>query len=87
MKEKNVQIPESLFYDLVKLTFMEQPPTEIRQACIAGMEAKVTKMAENELFHQSKVAHTRAEREAALNKWFDSKGIPEKYRVTEKRGI
>lgn len=81
----NIQISEALFMDLAKYVFVDYPPAELRKACMDGLQAKFDKMAENELYHQSKVARTQEEREQALNDWYDKKGIPDAFRVIKKR--
>lgn len=73
MKEKQVQIPEWLFYDVIKLVIFEAD-VDIQKMTDALTE-KVNAMVLRELYSKSKTAHTEEEREAARQKYLDEKGI------------
>lgn len=76
--QKNVQIPNELFLNLIcyhLLDFTENE-AEIRR----GLERKLNAMCDRELYRKYKTAETEAEREEARQKYLDSKGIPESYR-------
>ena len=80
----NIQIPESLFYDILRYYVItsegEEVPKELDKRVLDGLTDKVQKIADRELYTAYKTAPTEEEREKARQKYLDSKGIPESFR-------
>ena len=75
---KMVQIPESLFVELMKYHVLgiEDSLPEIK----IGLEQKFEAMMKRELYTKSKTAKTQAEREAARNAYRDKVGMHRVFR-------
>ena len=82
----NRMIPDTLFLQSAQYVFMDNPPDSLRQQCMDGMAEQINRIATNNLYRMSKTAKTQAEREEALIKWYDAKGIPQAYRRITKKG-
>jgi hypothetical protein len=80
----NVQIPESLFNDIIRYYVIisegGEVPEELDKRVFDGLIDKLQKMADRELYTAYKTAPTEEEREKARKKYLDSKGIPESFR-------
>lgn len=78
MKQKQVQIPETLFFDLVKyhLAGIEDAKPEIEK----GLMDKMNAMLMRELYSQYKMAPTEEERQKARKEYLDKKGVPDSFR-------
>lgn len=80
----NIQIPESLFYDILRYYVITseggEVPEELDKRVFDGLTDKIQKMADRELYTIYKTAPTEEEREKARQKYLDSKGIPESFR-------
>ena len=80
----NIQIPESLFYDILRYYLIAskgaEVPEELDKRVFNGLSDKVQKIADRELYTIYKTAPTEEEREKARQKYLDSKGIPESFR-------
>lgn len=80
----NIQIPESLFYDILRYyvitTNGQEVPAELDKKVFDGLTEKIQKIADRELYTAYKTAPTEEEREKARQKYLDSKGIPESFR-------
>ena len=80
----NIQIPESLFYDILRYYLIaskgEEVPEELDKRVFNGLSDKVQKIADRELYTHYKTAPTEEEKEKARQKYLDSKGIPESFR-------
>ena len=80
----NIQIPESLFYDIIRYYLIaskgEAIPEELDKRVFNGLSDKVQKIADRELYTLYKTAPTEEEKEKARQKYLDSKGIPESFR-------
>lgn len=80
----NIQIPESLFYDILRYYVItsegEEVPEELDKRVFSGLTDKVQKITDRELYTTYKTAPTEEEREKARKKYLDSKGIPESFR-------
>lgn len=80
----NIQIPESLFYDILRYyvitTNGQEVPAELDKKVFDGLTEKIQKIADRELYPAYKTAPTEEEREKARQKYLDSKGIPESFR-------
>ena len=75
MKNRNVQIPYELFFQLLQYFLMENYESEeiIRQ----GLERKLDTMVNRELYSKYKTAPTEEEREKYRQEYLDRRGIPE----------
>ena len=78
MKNRNVQIPYELFFQLLQYFLMENYESEeiIRQ----GLERKLDTMVNRELYSKYKTAPTEEEREKSRQESLDRRGIPENFR-------
>ena len=80
----NIQIPESLFYDILRYYLIAskgaEVPEELDKRVFNGLSDKVQKIADREIYTIYKTAPTEEEREKARKKYLDSKGIPESFR-------
>ena len=78
MKNRNVQIPYELFFQLLQYFLMEYYESEeiIRQ----GLERKLDTMVNRELYSKYKTAPTEEEREKSRQEYLDRRGIPENFR-------
>ena len=80
----NIQIPESLFYDILRYYLIAskgaEVPEELDKRVFNGLSDKVQKIADRELYTLYKTAPTEEEKEKARQKYLDSKGIPESFR-------
>ena len=78
MKNRNVQIPYELFFQLLQYFLMENYEREeiIRQ----GLERKLDTMVNRELYSKYKTASTEEEREKSRQEYLDRRGIPENFR-------
>ncbi len=66
---KNVQIPESLFYNLVRYHILEKE--EVLPEIKKELEQKVEAVIKRNLYSQYKTAETENEREEARKKYLD----------------
>ena len=75
MKNRNVQIPYELFFQLLQYFLMENYESEeiIRQ----GLERKLDTMVNRELYSKYKTAPTEEEREKSRQEYLDRRGIPQ----------
>ena len=78
MEIKNVQIPFALFRQLVSYHLMEDQSCS-EEIC-KGLMEKVERMANRQLYTQSKTAPTEEEREKSRQEYLDRRGIPESFR-------
>ena len=78
MKNRNVQIPYELFFQLLQYFLMENYESEeiIRQ----GLERKLDTMVNRELYSKYKTASTEEKREKSRQEYLDRRGIPENFR-------
>ena len=78
MKNRNVQIPYELFFQLLQYFLMENYESEetIRQ----GLERKLDTMVNRELYSKYKTAPTEEEREKSRQEYLDRRGISENFR-------
>jgi len=80
----NIQIPESLFYDILRYYLIaskgEEVPEELDKRVFNGLSDKVQKIADRELYTFYKTAPTEEEKEKARQEYLDRKGIPESFR-------
>lgn len=78
MKNKNVQIPYELFYQLLQYFLMENYEGE--EMIRRGLERKLNTMVDRELYSKYKTAPTEEEREKSRQEYLDRRGIPENFR-------
>ncbi len=76
--QNNVQIPYGLFIDLIRFHLLDFYEDE--KKIKTGLERKLKAMSDRQLYSEYKTAETESEREAARQKYLDSRGIPESYR-------
>ena len=77
---KQVQIPEDLFNNLLALVFCE-PNEEIQEKCEKGLLEKLERMALHELYTKTKnKTLSEAEREKARQEYLNKKGIHKDFR-------
>ena len=80
----NIQIPENLFYDIIRYYLIaskgEKIPEELDKRVVDGLSDKVQKIADRELYTIYKTAPTEEEKEKARQEYLDRKGIPESFR-------
>lgn len=79
MKEKQIQIPQTLFVKLLKYHFIEQDP-ELQKEIEKGLEIKLDAMLKHDLYTQSKIADTEEEREKARKEYLDKIGMRQDFR-------
>lgn len=78
IKEKQIQIPETLFVQMIQ--YFLGGKQENFDPIVSGINAKLDKAIEHDLFTKSKVAATLEEREKARQEYLDRKGIPASFR-------
>ena len=78
MKNKNVQIPYELFFQLLQYFLMENYEGE--ESIRKGLEKKLDTMVDRELYSKYKTAVTEEEREKFRQEYLDRRGIPENFR-------
>ena len=78
MKNRNVQIPYELFFQLLQYFLMENYESEeiIRQ----GLERKLDTMVNRELNSKYETAPSEEEQEKSRQEYLDRRGIPENFR-------
>ena len=78
MKNRNVQIPYELFFQILQYFLMENYEGEERIR--KGLEKKLNAMVDRELYSKYKTAPTEDEREKTSQQYQESKGLQENYR-------
>ena len=78
MKNRNVQIPYDLFFQMLQYFLMENYEGE--QSIRKGLEKKLNAMVARELYSKYKTALTEEEREKSRQECLERKGIPENFR-------
>lgn len=76
---KNVMIPESLFFDLIRY-FLGNNNEELTDKISEQLLFKLDKLAQHELYSKMQTAPTEDEREKARNEYLDARGIPQSFR-------
>lgn len=77
---KNVQIPEALFIDLVKLHLLDLGDDEIDARVRQGLQDKLAALVRRQLYTDSKTAESAELRELARQRYLDERGIPASFR-------
>lgn len=80
---KNVQIPEALFIDLVKLHLLDLGDDEIDARVRQGLQDKLAALVRRQLYTDSKTAESAELRELARQRYLDERGIPASFRWPE----
>ena len=78
MKNRNVQIPYELFFQLLQYFLLGNYESEERIR--KGLEKKLNAMVDRELYSKYKTAPTEEEREKYRQEYLEKKGIPESFR-------
>ena len=78
MKNRNVQIPYELFFQLLQYFLMDNYDGE--EIIRLGLEKKLDAMVNREVYSKSKTAPTEEEREKFRQEYLDRRGIPENFR-------
>ena len=78
LDEKQVQIPQELFVQLIHYHLMEDD-SHVDEIKI-GLEKKLDAMVLRELYGKSKTAPTEDEREKARQEYLERRGIPDSFR-------
>ena len=78
MKNRNVQIPYELFFQLLQYFLMDNYDGE--EIIRLGLEKKLDAMVNREVYSKSKTAPTEEEREKFRQEYLDRKGIQESFR-------
>ena len=76
--QRNVQIHYRLFINLIRFHLLDFYEDE--KKIKTGLEQKLKAMSDRQLYSEYKTAKTESEREAARQKYLDSRGVPEDYR-------
>lgn len=78
MKNRNVQIPYELFFQLLQYFLMDNYDGE--EIIQSGLEKKLDAMVNREVYSKSKTAPTEEEREKFRQEYLDRKGMQESFR-------
>lgn len=83
MSNRQVQISEDLFLDILRFFNTDEPSLEDAALIRAALEEKFDKLVARKLFTDYKRAPSPAEREAARQQYLDHAQISKSYRSTE----
>ena len=78
-KEKQIQISQDLFLNLVKYHLVS-PSAELQKAIEKGLETKIDSMVKHELYTQYKTSDNEVDRERARQEYLDKIGIHPDFR-------
>lgn len=78
--QKNIQIPQDLFFDLIRYFCLEDMSDERFKAISKALEEKIDKIQRHNEYTTSKTALNASEREAARKKYLDMVGIHKDFR-------
>lgn len=78
-KEKQIQISQDLFLNLVKYHLVS-PSEELQKAIEKGLETKIDSMVKHELYTKYKTSDTEVDRERARQEYLDKIGIHPDFR-------
>ena len=79
MKEKQIQIPQNLFLQLVRFHLINENETD-RKAIEKGLETKIDNMVKHELYTKYKTSDTEADRESARQEYLEKIGMHPDFR-------
>ena len=80
MKQKQIQIPEKLFAQILCFFSSENPDPDLRHAIERGIDAKIDAMNRRDYYTTYKTAESPQEREEARQRYLDSVGMKESFR-------
>lgn len=75
------QIEEELLLNVTAYILADNPSAELREKCKKGLLAEINRIATNQLYKDFKTSRSQEEREEALKKWYEAKGIPQAFRM------
>ena len=78
MSERKVQIPEKVFYELVKFHLLGE--TDAEEEIKTHLMKKLDALAEHQLYTRSKKAASQNEREQARKEYLERRGISAAFR-------
>ena len=78
MSERKIQIPEKVFYELVKFHLLGE--TDAEEEIKAQLQKKLDAMVEHQLYTRSKKAASQNEREQARKEYLERRGISAAFR-------
>ena len=78
MSERKVQIPEKVFYELVKFHLLGE--TDAEEEIKTHLMKKLDALAEHQLYSRSKKAASQNEREQARKEYLERRGISAAFR-------
>lgn len=78
-REKSVQIPESLFFDLVKYFFIDSDPAR-EESIKKSLQAKVDAIIKHNTYSRYKTSPTPEQQEKARREYLELAEIPEHFR-------
>lgn len=81
--EKQIQIPELLFVKLCQYFLLDQQSAELEKSIIQGLNDKLERHIDHQLYTKYKSAPTDEEKEKARQEYLDRKGISESFRWSE----
>ena len=73
MSERKIQIPEKVFYELVKFHLLGE--TDAEEEIKTQLEKKLDALADHQLYTRSKKAASQNERERARKEYLERRGI------------
>lgn len=81
MREKNIQISETMFLELLEFVCNDESrTTQQQQHLMNEFKRKIDKMVEHDLYTTFKTTKNDEERERARQEYLDRKGIPSSFR-------
>lgn len=78
--EKQIQISESLFCDIVRYFMLDQAEPELAKSISKALDKKLNKIVEHNLYTTYKTAPSDEEKEKARLEYLERKGISEDFR-------
>ena len=78
MSERKIQIPEKVFYELVKFHLLGE--TDAEEEIKTQLEKKLDALADHQLYTRSKKSASQNEREQARKEYLERRGISAAFR-------
>ena len=79
-REKQIQITEKLLLQICQYFLLDQRSAELEKAIVKGLENKIDRIVEHELYSKSmNTSLPESEREAARKEYLDNKVISKSY--------
>lgn len=79
-KEKQIQIPEQLFLDMIKYFLIEVDDETIYKSIKKGLTDKIEALARHELYTKYKTSANEEQREQARQEYLERVGLPKNFR-------